>query len=173
MVLAQDLERLIRWWCALVRESIDALLSCCHPDWPVSLRASFLNERASWRGPVGRSPLWPTEALSVLQSSPGEPAPPPRSAPCLPSHREPLSALSWIARQLGRVPSNGQAMSPPCPGAGDAPMGPRQITSDQEIAHHQSEVMRIAPIARPRRPSCRRIDACFSRPGAECLTAPR
>ena len=124
VVLAQDLERLVRWWCAFVREGVDALAclvaGCTSRP---SLRASFLNERASWRGPVGRSPPWPTEAPSVLQSFPGGPAPPTRSAPCLPSHRERLSAPSWIARQLGRVPSNGQAMSPPCPGAGDAPMG--------------------------------------------------
>src|SRR3982074_546544 len=31
VVLTQDLERLVRWWCAFVRESVDALLSCCHP----------------------------------------------------------------------------------------------------------------------------------------------
>lgn len=30
VVLAQDLERLVRWWCAFVREGVDALLSCCH-----------------------------------------------------------------------------------------------------------------------------------------------
>jgi hypothetical protein len=31
VILTQDLERLVRWRCAFVRESIDALLSCCHP----------------------------------------------------------------------------------------------------------------------------------------------
>ena len=70
VVLAQDLERLIRWWCAFVCESIDALLSCCHRLACERLfRTSGLLGGGRWVGRLFGQPKR-SQSCSLLPESP-------------------------------------------------------------------------------------------------------
>jgi hypothetical protein len=78
------------------------------------------------------------------------------------------------ALHLDRVPSNSQATSPPCFGAGDDSIGHvRSHSTMKQCPIINPMLMRIATIAWPRRSFCCRIDVRFSQQWPECLTSPR